>query len=92
MLLTRSGCHLCVDAEATVRRTCGELNVGWQAVDVDRDEALRVKFNDHVPVTFVDQRLLSYWTIDETALRDSLNSGSGGDLSPAWTPALAPLP
>ena len=91
MLLTRSGCHLCVEAEATVQQVCGELDASWQAVDVDSDDALRAKFTDHVPVTFVDQRPLSYWFLDASRLRDSLSDGPRS-LSHAWTPTMAELP
>ena len=87
VLLTRSGCHLCVEAEATVRRTCEDLDVAWQAMDVDADEALRAAFTAHVPVTFVDQELLSYWFLDETALRAQLQQEPRRALSHAWTPA-----
>lgn len=80
-----------MEVEATVRRICEELNVGWQAVDVDDDGALRTKFTDHVPVTFVDQRPLSYWFLDESRLRDSLQ-GEPRSLSHAWTPTMADLP
>lgn len=86
LLLTRNGCHLCGDAEQVVRSICEEIGVGWRAVDVDSDEALRARFTDHVPVTFVDQRLLGYWFVDPSALRGALAQPAPQDLPGEWTP------
>ena len=72
LLLTRRGCHLCVEAEAAVRRTAADLGVTWRAVDVDTDERLRARFTDHVPVTFVDGAQFAIWFLDPGALRAAL--------------------
>ena len=86
MLLTRNGCHLCVEAEAVMQRTCEDLGVAWRAIDVDTDEQLRARFTDHVPVTFVDQELLGYWFLDETALRAALAKSAPLATSDDWIP------
>lgn len=88
LLLTRSGCHLCVEAERVVRDACEEHGAGWRSVDVDSDEALRSRYTDHVPVTFVDQKLLSYWFVDPTALRGALAEPVPTYLPDEWTPPL----
>ncbi|MFT3887855.1 MAG: glutaredoxin family protein [Arachnia sp.] len=88
LLLTRRGCHLCVDAESAVRRIATDLGVSWRAVDVDEDERLRARFTDHVPVTFVDQQLHGYWFVDEAALRDALIHGAPRDMADDWIAAL----
>ncbi|GAB3713067.1 glutaredoxin family protein [Mariniluteicoccus flavus] len=71
-VLTRPGCHLCVDALDTVTRVCGELGVGWEEVDIDLDPALRELYTDQVPVTFVDGYQHDFWRVDETRLRAAL--------------------
>lgn len=71
-LLTRQGCHLCLEAEETVRRVCEDLGVSVAIVDIDDDVRLRERYTDHVPVTFVDQQLHGYWFVDEAALRRQL--------------------
>lgn len=86
LLLTRDGCHLCVDAEAVLKGTCEELGVGWRAIDVDTDERLRAKYTDHVPVTFVDRELLGYWFLDEAALRAALAKSAPEAPSDDWMP------
>lgn len=69
-----------------MRSTCEELGVGWRSLDVDTDEQLRSRFTDHVPVTFVDQELLGYWFVEESALRAALASNAPCALSDDWQP------
>ncbi|WP_296138136.1 glutaredoxin family protein [uncultured Tessaracoccus sp.] len=67
-LLTRTGCHLCEEAERIVERTCAGKGVGFELVDVDTDEALRAEYTDHVPVLIIDDTVRSRWFVDEAAL------------------------
>ena len=71
-VLTRAGCGLCVTAEADVARICGELGVGWAAVDVDADPELRAEYGDRVPVVEVDGREHGYYRVEEPRLRAAL--------------------
>ncbi len=70
---------------------CGAEGVPWQVVDVDTDEALRARFTDHVPVTFVDQQLLSYWFLDGEALRTAL-AAEPRPMTNEWIASLATQP
>lgn len=69
---TRTGCSTCVTAEADVARICGELAVGWAAVDVDTDPELRAEYGDRVPVILVDGREHGFWRVEEPRLRKAL--------------------
>lgn len=71
-LLTRSGCHLCEDAERIVERTCARYGVSHAFEDVDSDPALRAEYSDHVPVLMIDGKVVSYWFVDQDALARSL--------------------
>ena len=84
LLLTRVGCHLCVEAESVVRATCGGLGATYRIIDVDTDEILRAKYTDHVPVTFVDQELLGYWFVDADSLRGALSDGAPRPMTDDW--------
>lgn len=88
VLLTRDGCHLCVEAEATAARTCAEMGVSWRALDVDSDPELRARYTDHVPVTFVDQKLLGYWFLDGAALREALTTSQPRPMLDEWISSL----
>jgi glutaredoxin len=72
ILYTRVGCHLCEAAEADIARICGELGVGWTAVDVDADPALRAEYGDSVPVIMVDGSEHGFWHVEEPRLRAAL--------------------
>lgn len=91
VVLTRTGCHLCGEAEATATAVCGAAGVAWQAIDVDTDEKLRARYTDHVPVTFVDQQLLSYWFLDGEALRTAL-AADPRPMTNEWIASLATQP
>ena len=75
-----------------VRSACEDLGVRWRAVDVDTDAALRARYTDHVPVTFVDQRQFGYWFVDDDALRAALAVPSLWDTPADWIPSLADQP
>ncbi len=75
VVLTRTGCHLCDDAQNIIATVCQELEVSWQAVDVDAHPDLRAQYTDHVPVTFVDGRQFALWFVDADALRAALSEG-----------------
>ncbi len=69
---TRAGCSACVRAESDVERICGELGLGWTAVDVDSDSELRAEYGDRVPVIMVDDREHGFWRVEEHRLRTAL--------------------
>ena len=71
-LYSRPGCHLCDDARAVIERVCADLGESYDEVDIDADEALRKRFSDEVPVTFVDGKQHDFWRVDETRLRTAL--------------------
>lgn len=71
-VLTRPGCHLCVDALDVVAHVCAELGEGYEEVDVDGDPALREAYTDQVPVTFVDGSQHDFWRVDPERLRRAL--------------------
>ena len=69
---TRQGCHLCEEARAVVARVCAELGEAFDEVDVDTDPDLQDRFDEEVPVTFVDGRQHDFWRVDEARLRAAL--------------------
>lgn len=71
-LVTRAGCHLCREAEETLRRLADELGFAYREVDVDRAQALRDEFADRVPVVLLDGKEHGYWRVEEPRLRTAL--------------------
>lgn len=70
--MTRQGCHACERAEADVARICAELDVPWEASDVDQDEELRAEYGDRVPVILIDGAEHGYWEVEESRFRAAL--------------------
>ena len=71
-LITRVNCHLCEDAEATLRRLAGELGFGLVLLDVDADRERANEYSDRVPVVLIDGREHGYWRVEEARLRTAL--------------------
>ncbi|WP_114424472.1 glutaredoxin family protein [Nocardioides houyundeii] len=71
-LYGRAGCHLCEEARQVIARVCAETGDTWVEVDVDEDPALAARFDEEVPVTFVDGRQHDFWRVDEARLRAAL--------------------
>lgn len=71
-LITRAGCHLCADAEASLRRLSAELGFGYEEIDVDASADLRAEYSDRVPVVLLDGAEHGYWRVEEPRLRRAL--------------------
>jgi glutaredoxin len=75
-LYTRTGCHLCDEARLVIERVCAELDEEYVEVDIDTEPDLVARFNDEVPVTFVDGRQHDFWRVDPARLRAALATGT----------------
>jgi glutaredoxin len=71
-LITRTGCHLCEEAEQLLRRLRSELGFAYREVDVDASQVLRDEFSDRVPVILVDGKEHGYWRVEEARFRKAL--------------------
>ena len=71
-LYSRRDCHLCDQARAVIEQVCADLGEQYAEVDIDADPALRARFTDEVPVTFVDGRQHDFWRVDPDRLRTAL--------------------
>ena len=72
VVLTRHGCHLCDQAIEVVAAVCAETGDSYVARDVDADPELVRRYNDQVPVTFVDGVQHDFWRVDAARLRAGL--------------------
>ena len=71
-LYSRTGCHLCDDARLVIARVCAELGEEFVEVDIEEDDSLPARFDEEIPVTYVDGRQHDYWRVDESRLRAAL--------------------
>lgn len=73
-LISRTGCHLCQDAEAVLDRI---LPGQWERVDVDSSIELERDFGDRVPVVLLDGAEHGYWRVEESRLLRDLEKPPG---------------
>jgi glutaredoxin len=71
---TRPGCHLCVEAIADLRRLEAELAFELRECDIDGDETLQRAYFERIPVVVLDGEELFDFYVDETVLRERLES------------------
>ena len=56
VLYSRKGCHLCEVVKESLAKLQRRGGFQWREIDVDSDDDLRRRFNDEVPVVFIDGR------------------------------------
>ena len=54
VLYSRKACHLCDQVKSTLIHLEKRGGFTWREVDIDSDPELQQKFNDQVPVVFID--------------------------------------
>jgi glutaredoxin len=69
ILYTRAGCHLCEDAKALLLR----YGLSPAEVDIDREPALRARYNECVPVVVIDGVERFRGRVNEVLLRRLLD-------------------
>jgi glutaredoxin len=69
-LYTRRGCHLCDEVKATLARLRRRAQFQLQEIDIDTDPELIRRFNDEVPVVFVEgKKAFKYFLNEQEFLR-----------------------
>ncbi len=72
LLLGRAGCHLCDVARAVVVPVAAETGAEVVEIDVDRDDNLRRRYGELVPVVLVDGVEVARYRVDAARLRVAL--------------------
>jgi glutaredoxin len=67
-LYGRPGCHLCDDALAALERVRARRPFALETVDIERDEALLLRYLERIPVVALDGEELFDHFVDEQAL------------------------
>jgi glutaredoxin len=73
VLYSRVGCHLCDVAAAVLTRH----GLDFEVIDVDLDPTLQARYDECVPVVFIDGRERFRGRIDERLLRRLLAHRNG---------------
>lgn len=64
VVYSRKGCHLCEVVKETLTQVQRDADFQWREVDIDADPELRQKYNDEVPVIFIDGRKAFKYRMD----------------------------
>ena len=65
IVYSRRGCHLCEVVKESLVKLSRRGGFTWQEVDVDSDAELRRRYNDEVPVVFIDGHKAFKYHMDE---------------------------
>lgn len=74
-ILSRPGCHLCVEAEQVVAEVCAAHTVEVEIIDLEQQPAdIRAAWSDFVPVVIIDQTPVAVWQVSAAELTSALTS------------------
>ncbi|MGC9224512.1 MAG: glutaredoxin family protein [Terracidiphilus sp.] len=82
LVYSRKGCHLCDVVKETLAQLCGEADFEWREVDIDADRELCEKYNDEIPVVFIDGRKAFKYHMDARRFLRALAGAHGPQDSP----------
>ncbi len=74
IVYSRHGCHLCDVVKEQLARLATNLPFHWHEVDIDADPALQQRYNEEVPVVFIDGRKAFKYRLDERDFQRRLSS------------------
>jgi glutaredoxin len=55
-LYSRQDCCLCDEMKAVIRQTAAMASFDFEEIDIDTNRELRERYNDQVPILFIDGR------------------------------------
>ena len=76
-LMTRRDCCLCDEVKLLLREAAEKALCSWEAVDVDRDKALLVRFGTDVPVLMLGEEVLFKHRVTGSELQSALRIAAG---------------
>lgn len=71
-IYSRSGCHLCENAESTIENLKSELNFDLEIKLIDGDDGLEKLYGHEVPVIHINGEHHDFFRVDEERFRSSL--------------------
>jgi glutaredoxin len=71
-IYSRTGCHLCDDAQKILESMQKELNFDIEVIDIDESTELIKLYGDQVPVIHIDGLHHDFYKVDPDRFRSSL--------------------
>jgi len=66
LVYSRKGCHLCDVVKEQLAQLEPHHDFQWSEIDIDGDPELQQKYNDEVPVVFIDGRKAFKYRLEPT--------------------------
>ena len=79
LVYSRKGCHLCDVVKDQLAELEDKHEFHWREIDIDADPELRQKYNDEVPVVFIDGRKAFKYHLDPAQFLRTLAGKLGFD-------------
>jgi glutaredoxin len=76
-IYSRTGCHLCENAEATIKSLQNELDFELEVKLIDGSDELEKLYGHEVPVIHIDGEHHDFFRVDVERLRSSLGKHKG---------------
>ncbi len=73
---SRPGCGLCEEVITQLRALRREADFDWEEIDIDADPALRLRYDEDVPVIAIDGEDAFYHRLDAQEFLERLKAAS----------------
>ena len=76
-IYSRVNCHLCQEAEKSVREVLGEIHFDLEVIDINGDQDLEKLYSEEVPVITINGDVHDYYKVDKQRLLKALRALNG---------------
>ena len=77
VIYSRVNCHLCEEAEKSVREVLTEIPFELEVIDINRDQELEKLYSEEVPVITINGDVHDYYKVDKQRLLKALRALNG---------------
>ena len=72
VIYSRVNCHLCEEAEKSVREVLTEIPFELEVIDINRDQELEKLYGEEVPVTLINGAKHDYFRVDKKRFSEAI--------------------
>jgi glutaredoxin len=77
VIYSRVNCHLCEEAEKSVREVLVEIHFDLEVIDINGDQDLEKLYSEEVPVITINGDVHDYYKVDKQRLLKALRALNG---------------
>ena len=77
VIYSRVNCHLCEEAERSVREVSTEIPFELEVIDINGDKELEKLYSEEVPVITINGDVHDYYKVDKRRLLKALRALNG---------------